>query len=333
MYNYKYSTQSEAMTMYYIGIDLGGTNIAVGIVDENYKMILKGSTPTPKNGGADAIVADIANLCKKLVADSGLTFEDIASAGIGIPGSIDLRNGTIVNTNNLPFKDYPMCEALMSAMPVKKVYLENDANAAALGEVVAGAARGAKHAVMITLGTGVGGGVVIDGKLYSGFNFAGVEIGHMVIEEGGKPCNCGRLGCFESYASATGLINMTTEKIDECKASGRATLMTEFAEKAGKVSGRTAFDAMRAGDEAAREVVDTFISYLGCGLANVVNIFQPEILIIGGGICNEREYLTNPLDEYLRRYTYPVPEDIRTKLKIAELGNDAGIIGAAALGV
>ena len=321
------------MTMYYIGIDLGGTNIAAGIIDSSDKMIVKGSTPTLAERGADAIVKDMAALCEKLVIEAGLTFEDIESAGIGTPGSIDPAKGTVFYANNLPFNDFPICDELRRYIPLKKVYIENDANVAALGEAVAGAARGAKHAVMITLGTGVGGGIVIDGKLYSGFNFAGAELGHMVIMTGGKPCTCGRNGCFEAYASATGLINMTKEKIEQCEASGRATLMTEIAAKAGKVSGRTAFDAMRAGDEPAREVVDSYIYYLACGLVNVVNIFQPEILVIGGGICNEREYLTDPLNVYLAKESYPAAGGKVTKLKIAELGNDAGIIGAAALGV
>lgn len=319
--------------MYYIGIDLGGTNIAVGVVSSEYKIIAKGSTPTKANRDAKEIILDMAELCKKLVAEAGITFDDIEYAGIAAPGSIDPSKGTVIYANNLPFNNFPISDILMSYIPLKKVYIENDANAAALGEAVAGAGRGVAHMIMVTLGTGVGGGVVIDHKLYSGFNFAASELGHMVIEYNGRPCTCGRRGCFEAYSSATGLINMTKEKLEECKAAGRATLMTEIAGKEGKVSGRTAFSAMKMGDVAAKEVVDMYISYLGCGLASLVNIFQPEILVIGGGICNEGEYLTKPLDEVLLKETYPGARDKRPALKIAELGNDAGIIGAAALGL
>ncbi len=319
--------------MYYIGIDLGGTNIAIGVVDSEYKIVAKGSTPTKAQRDAKEIIFDMAELCKKLVNEAGITFDDIAYAGIAAPGSIDPANGTVIYANNLPFDNFHISEVLMSFIPLKKVYIENDANAAALGEAVAGAGRGVAHMIMVTLGTGVGGGVVIDHKLYSGFNFAASELGHMVIEYNGRPCTCGRRGCFESYSSATGLINMTKEKLDECKASGRATLMTEVVGKEGKVSGRTAFTAMKMGDAAAKEVVDMYISYLGCGLASLVNIFQPEILVIGGGICNEGEYLTKPLDEILEKETYPGARGMRPELKIAALGNDAGIIGAAALGL
>ncbi len=320
--------------MYYIGIDLGGTNIAVGIVDSEYKMVVKGSVPTKAQRAPELIIKDMASLCAKLVADAGLTFDDIAYAGIAAPGSVDPEHGTVVYANNLPFANFEIAAILKSYIPLKAVYLDNDANAAALGEAVAGAARGVKHAIMITLGTGVGGGIVINGKLYSGFNYAGAELGHTVIEKDGRPCTCGRKGCFEAYSSATALITMTKEKLDECAKSGRETLMNAMVASDGKVSGKTAFSAMKKGDAAAKEVVDMYISYLGCGLVNMANIFQPEVLVIGGGICNEKEYLTDPLNEILKKEIYG-GEYLKKapKLKIAELGNDAGIIGAAVLGL
>lgn len=318
--------------MYYIGIDLGGTNIAVGVVNSEYKIVAKGSTPTKANRDAKEIMFDMAELCKKLVAEAGITFDDIEYAGIAAPGSIDPRKGTVIYANNLPFDNFPISDILMSYIPLKKVYIENDANAAALGEAVAGAGCGVAHMIMVTLGTGVGGGVVIDHKLYSGFNFAASELGHMVIEYNGRPCTCGRRGCFESYSSATGLINMTKEKLEECRATGRETVMNKYVADAGRVTGRTAFDAMRAGDAAGKEVVDLYLSYLVTGLVNIVNIFQPEVISLGGGVSNEGQSLIDALLPGIRAEQYGNGVVPVTEIRIAKLKNDAGIIGAAMLG-
>ncbi len=319
--------------MYYIGIDLGGTNIAAGIVDEKYNLLIKGSVPTMAHRAPEEIIKDMSELCKKLVSDANLTFDDIAYAGIAAPGTVDPEKGIVTYANNLPFNNFAIADILKGFIPVKNVYLENDANAAALGEAVAGAARGVKHAAMITLGTGVGGGIIIDGKIYSGFNYKGAELGHMVIEHGGRPCTCGRLGCFEAYSSATALIKMTGEKLEECNKNGVPTLMNDMVKADGKISGKTAFACMKKGDVAAKEVVDMYISYLACGLTNLVNIFRPEVLVIGGGVCNEKEYLTNPLNAIIAKNSYGGISGRDTVLKIAELGNDAGIIGAAVLGL
>ncbi|MBQ8249033.1 MAG: ROK family protein [Clostridia bacterium] len=318
--------------MYYIGVDLGGTNIAVGVVDQDYKIIAKGSVPTNAERPADDIMKDMADLCKKLVSQANLTLDDIEYVGIASPGSINHATGTVIRAENLHFENTPVVDLLKKHLPVKEVLIENDANAAALGEAVAGAARGVAHAIMVTLGTGVGGGIIIDHKVYSGFNFAGGELGHMCIEYGGRQCTCGIKGCWEAYSSATALINMTKEKIDECNKNGIPTLMNEIAEKAGKVSGKTAFAAMKQGDAPAKEVVDMYISYLACGIISMINIFQPEILVIGGGICNEGDNLMKPLEELVFAGTFTGRRIAATTLKIAELGNDAGIIGAAALG-
>ncbi len=315
--------------MYYIGIDLGGTNIAVGITDENYQMVVKGSVPTGASRGADPIVEDMASLCKELMAKANLRADQIGYVGIAAPGSINPETKTIVYSNNIPFLNFPIGKKLSELLGIEKVFIENDANAAAYGEALAGAAKGSRYSVMITLGTGVGGGIILEDKVYSGFNYAGAELGHTVIEKGGRPCTCGRRGCFEAYASATGLIKMTKEKMEACPTS----LMHALAEKEGKVSGRTAFAAMKQGDAAGSEVVDMYIDYLACGLANVINIFQPNVLTIGGGICNEKDHLLIPLVEKVRGETYGAQGDTPlTEIKIAELGNDAGIIGAAALG-
>ena len=320
--------------MYYIGVDLGGTNIAAGIVNSEFQIVKKGSVPTNVAGRtAEEIIKDMGALCDSLVKDAGLTFDDIEYVGIASPGAIDPVRGVVNYANNLPFSRFPIADTLKKFIPVKKVLVENDANAAAKGEAVAGAAKGVGDVVMITLGTGVGGGIIIDHKVYSGFNYAGAEPGHIVIEYNGRQCSCGRKGCWEAYSSATGLINMTKEKLAECEAKGIPTLMTDFVKEEGKVSGKTAFAAMKKGDAPAKEVVDMYIGYLGCGLSNIINIFQPEILVIGGGICNEKHYLTDPLEKIIKEETYGNEAIKPTTLKIAELGNDAGIIGAAVLGL
>lgn len=316
--------------MYYIGIDLGGTNIAAGIVDEDFKIVKKGSVPTMPNRDPEEIIKDMAKLCQSLIDDMGISINEVEYAGIASPGTANHNTGVVEYANNLPFLNFPIAEILKKHFPVKKVLLENDANAAAKGEAVAGAAKGYKDSVMITLGTGVGGGIIIDGKVYAGFNCAGAELGHIVIEHNGKPCSCGRKGCWEAYSSATALIRMTKEKMQETK----DTIMWEMCgNDIDKVSGKTAFAAMKQGDKAGAEVVDMYISYLACGIANIINIFQPEVLSIGGGICNEGKYLMDPLMKIVNGETYGTQERKRPQVKIAELGNDAGIIGAATLGL
>ena len=320
--------------MYYIGIDLGGTNIAIGVVGEDYKIVKKGSVPTNADREADEILEDMANLSLSLIKDCGLTVDDIAYAGISTPGTADCDNGVVVYANNLPFRAYPIADKLSAMTGIKKVLIANDANAAAKAEAVAGAARGTKNSVMITLGTGVGGGIVNDGVVYTGFNFAGAELGHIVIEKNGRPCSCGRRGCWEAYSSATGLINMTKEKIEECRKAGVETKMDGMVGgDLANVSGRTAFNAMRDGDAAGAAVVDDYIDYLACGLTAILRIFQPEVLSIGGGISNEKDNLLIPLKKRMAEMM-PLPDGVKaTEIKIAELGNDAGIVGAATLGM
>ena len=319
--------------MYRIGIDLGGTNIAAGLVNENYQIVRKDSVPTNAQRDPALIVDDIAMLCKKVCADEGLDLSAIEAIGIASPGIANHDDGVVEYANNLPFRKFPICAMLRERTGVQNVHVENDANAAAWGEAVAGAAKGTKKSVMITLGTGVGGGIIIDGKVFSGFNFAGGELGHTVIEKDGAPCSCGRKGCWEAYSSATALIRMTREKLEECRAAGRETLIEKMVAEKGKVSGKTAFDAMRAGDEAGREVVDKYLSYLAVGLGNMINIFQPEVISLGGGVSNERENLLKPLIPLIRKEQYGGDLVPLTKICIAELGNDAGIIGAAFLGI
>jgi glucokinase len=317
--------------MYYLGIDLGGSNIAIGLVDEDLKIVLKDKVPTGASRRTSDIMDDMAALCERLVNDCNLTFDDIEYAGIASPGSIDPENQVVHYANNLPMTEFAIGNELKARIPLKRVYLENDANAAALAEAKAGAGKGCQNLVMITLGTGVGGGVVINGKLYSGFNYTGAELGHTVIEFNGKPCSCGRKGCFEAYCSATGLKNLTKEKLQETKDTVMWDMIKSDLEN---VSGRTAFDAAKQNDQAGLEVVDKYINYLACGITNMVNIFQPEVLCIGGGVCGEGDYLLIPLVKLVERDQYGFEHQTKPcQIKIAELGNDAGIIGAAVLGL
>lgn len=319
--------------MYRIGIDLGGTNIAAGIVDENFNIVAKRSVPTVVTEGSDRVAKDIVLLCKRITDENGISLSDIEAIGIATPGTANSKDGIVEYSNNIPFKKFPIAKLVAEGTGIGNVHIENDANAAAWGEAVAGAAKGTKNSVMITLGTGVGGGIIIDNKVYSGFNFAGAELGHTVIEFGGRPCSCGRKGCWEAYSSATALINMTKEKIAECEASGRETYMSKLAKDHGRVSGRTAFLAKDAGDAAGKEVVDMYIRYLACGLSNMINIFQPEVISIGGGISNEGQVLIDMLTPLVRAETYGSGIVEPTEIRIAKLGNDAGIVGAATLGI
>ncbi len=319
--------------MYSIGIDLGGTNIAVGIVDAEYRIVKKESIPTRAKRTADEITADIAALCLKLMGELGLSAADVEFAGMATPGTANSVSGVIEYANNLPFYMYPMCEKLSALLGGIKVYIENDANAAAKAEAMAGAAKGSRYSVMITLGTGVGGGIILEGKVYAGFNFAGAELGHTVIEKDGRQCSCGRRGCWETYSSATGLVATTKEKVLACREKNIPTLMEKLiGGDLTRISGKTAFTAAKQGDAAGLEVVDTYIDYLACGIANMINIFQPEVLSIGGGICHEGDYLLTPLKKRVFEEAYTKDREPKTKLVIAALGNDAGIIGAASLG-
>ncbi len=318
--------------MYRIGIDLGGTNIAAAIVDGNFNIIKKKSIPTTVTEGGDRIVEDMAYLCRTLCEESGIALGEIDAVGIASPGIANSRDGVVEYSCNLPLLHFPICKKLSDKLDGVETHVENDANAAAWGEAVAGAAKGTTNSVMITLGTGVGGGVIVDGKVYAGFNFAGAELGHIVISAGGRPCGCGRRGCWEAYSSATALINMTKEKLAECKETGRETLMEAFAVNG--VNGRVAFDAFDAGDKAAAEVIEQYSYYLACGITNIINLYQPEVLSIGGGISGQGQKLLDLIMPIVKEESYGGAGTVTpTKVCIAALGNDAGIIGAAFLGI
>ena len=318
--------------MYSVGIDLGGTNIAIGLCDKDLKIIDKLSIPTFSERGPASIVKDMASLTEKIISKNNLAISDIDFVGIAAPGSVDSVTGIIGASNNIKMYDFPMVEEFKKHIRIENVYIANDANAAALGEALCGAGRGTKSSVMVTLGTGVGGGVVLDGKLFAGgLNSFGAELGHIVISAGGEPCTCGRRGCFEAYSSATALIRMTKKKISELKEKNIFSPLVDAEKLDGKISGKTAFKFSKEGDIYAKEVVDDYVRYLSCGITNLINIFQPEVLAIGGGISNEPSLLL-PVTEIVNREQYTKDEKIKTRVVIATLKNDAGIIGAAALG-
>lgn len=316
--------------MYYLGIDLGGTNVAAGVVNEDFKIVSKCSVPTDAKGGTDVIIKNIVAAANGAVAQANLTLNDIESIGIGSPGAINSKDGIVDFANNLGFNHTPLASLVGKHFPGKKISIENDANVAAFAEAMAGAAKGTRDSVTITLGTGVGGGMVINGKIYSGFNGKGAEFGHIVIERDGWECSCGRRGCWEAYASVTGLIKLTKHEMFLHRDSAMWQIVNGDTEK---VNGLTAFDAMRQGDKAGIYVVEQYIHSVAIGIVNVINILQPEVLCIGGGISKEGDTLLKPIQAYVNENIYARHSDTFTQVRIASLGNDAGIIGAALLNV
>lgn len=313
--------------MYRIGVDLGGTNISAGVIDDKLEIIGRGKLKTNCPREAELILADVAKAVELAAADAGIGMKDVVSIGIGTPGSVNKKTGYIEYANNLDFDKVP-AKQILEARLKKTVYLDNDANCAALGEAVAGVGRGVSSFVAITLGTGVGSGIVLDGKIVTGVNDGAGEMGHMVIVADGERCTCGRRGCWERYASATALIQQTKDAMHHDMDSKMWELVGG---DINRVSGRTSFDAMRAGDKTAKKVVDKYIFYLAVGIINIVNALQPEIICIGGGIGHEKENLLVPLRKYVARERYSIHADRQTEILSAQLGNDAGIIGAALL--
>jgi len=310
-----------------IGIDLGGTNIAAALVDEDCTITRRASIPSNAGGGPEAVIGGLMSVCETLLGDEK---EVPLSIGIGVPGSVNDETGVVVFTPNLPFKHINITRELHEryGCPIR---LGNDANCAALGETIAGGAKGAKDVVFITLGTGLGGGIIWDGRLLTGVSGAASELGHMVIITGGRKCGCGRHGCWERYASATGLKITATELMGEHKDS----LLWELCGGAEeKLDGRSIFDAFRAGDKAARLAVERYTEHLASGIVSIINVLEPEMFCVGGGISHAWDCLAEPIQKIVDaekyfRFSTQAPQ---TKLVKAELGNDAGIIGAAMLG-
>ncbi len=316
---------------YYIGVDVGGTNIACGIVNDECEIIARSKIKTASKEKNETpeyleVLENLKEAVRRACAEAGISPSDAKSVGIGCPGVCNNETGMVEYCSNLGFENVPLRGDVEKEFKIP-TYLENDANAAAFGEFVAGAAKGSKNAVVITLGTGVGSGIIIDGKIYRGSYCAGGEIGHTVIVMDGLPCSCGRKGCFEAYSSATGLVRMTTQASE----LNPDSILTRIIREEGRVSGRTAFQAMRQGDEVGKAVTEQYIKYLACGISNVINTFQPDILCIGGGVCNEGDPLMVPLREAVSRQIYSKNSAKSTKLEVCKLANEAGIIGAAML--
>ncbi len=313
--------------MYHVGVDLGGTNISVGVVDENWNIIGRGQRPTLAPRAAEGVFDDLAAAVFDAVTNAGLSMADIVSVGIGTPGSVGKEKGSIEFANNLGFHKVPARAMLVDRLRCP-VYLDNDANCAALGEVLAGSGKGVDSFIAITLGTGVGSGIVIGGKIVNGVNDAAGECGHMVISIDGTPCNCGRRGCWEAYASATALIEQTKK---DMLIHPESKCWEIVGGDINKVNGRTSFDAWRAGDAVGTQLVEEYLRYLAVGLGNLINALQPDNICIGGGIGHEKENLLVPLRELIKKERYTLYAEKQTELVSAELCNDAGIIGAAAL--
>lgn len=311
---------------YTIGIDLGGTTMTAGLVNENYEIVGKTTWATRLPRPAADLEAALAKLCRTVAKENNVPFDQVRYVGIGTPGSVNFTTGFVGYNTNFNYYDWnlgPDLEALLGC----KVYVENDANAAAYGEYIAGGAKGYSDAVIITLGTGIGSGIILGGKILRGFNFAAGEMGHTVIVKDGRPCNCGRKGCWERYASSRALSEDTREAMRQ----NPGTIMWKIAGDLDHVNAKTAFDAMEQGDATAKQVIDNWLEYVGCGIANVVNTFEPEVVCIGGGVSNQGEVLLAPVRDYVQKETHNITTGRCPEIRACLLRNDAGVIGAAAL--
>ncbi len=313
---------------YFVGVELGVKNILVGVVDKYGKLIRKESVPTLKERPYGEIVKDIAKLITEVLDKEDIDKKSVKYIGVGCPGTPDAKNGIIVRNYTLNFHNTPIRAELEKYINLP-VYIENDANCAALAESVAGAAEDIDFSVTVRIGTGIGGGIIIGNKVYSGFNYAGAELGHMLVNFDGLKCTCGRNGCWESYASATALMNQASEAAAKCPES----LINKLVENDyGKLTENILFEAARKGDITAKEVINKYLFYLSEGLVNIVNILQPEVIVIAGQIAKEGDYFLKPLKEMVNSKVY-CQQARQTGFALAQTGSAAVIIGAAMLGV
>ncbi|MBO5777535.1 MAG: ROK family protein [Clostridia bacterium] len=312
--------------MYYIGIDVGGMSIKAGIIDENGNILRQQFIVTVPDKPSDEIVEQIAVLIEDIAKEHKLTMADIAGIGLGFPGSVWDQKGEIVYCCNINLVKVPVVKMLTARLGVKNIKISNDANCAALAETRFGAGKGAMNSVMITLGTGLGTGIVVDGKLLTGNRSAGAEGGHMQINFGGPTCGCGKKGHYEAYASATALIEQTKQAM----AKHPESVLNEVAKIYG-INGKTVFIAAKQGDKVAVATLNRYIKYIGIGLVNFANLFYPEVMIIGGGVSRQGDVLVKPLQRYVSRNVYGSKYNPKIKVVAATLGNEAGIIGAACL--
>ena len=313
--------------MYYIGVDLGGTGIKAGVVNEKGEILSKGSTPTMAERPYQAVIADIATLCKTVAADANITVEDIEAIGVGVPGICDPKTGIIPKCTNLGWFDVPFVSELQSHI-AKPVIVDNDATVAGFAEYIAGVSAGTHSSVFVTLGTGVGGGIIINGRPYSGAHGVGSEIGHMNIAMGGEECTCGNKGCFERYASATSIIRDAKRAVAE---NPDSVIMQKCGGDVEKINAKIVIDAAKEGDETGKKVFDGYVRALAHGIVSIINMIDPEVIVLGGGVSAAGEFLLNAVREAVKPIVFfkTMPY---ARIELAQLGNDAGIIGAAMLG-
>lgn len=308
--------------MYNVGVDLGGTNIAVGLVNENCEIVYRGSVPTNAGRDFDEIIKDMGGLINKLISENNIDLSLIKSVGIGAPGILDNEKGTVTDNSNIKWVNYPIREKLQQYID-KPVYLGNDANVAAWAEYVGGCGKGTKNFLMLTLGTGVGGGMVLNGKLYTGSHNIGAELGHTSFKAGGEKCGCGTKGCIEAYCSATALIRRAKKALEESPESVMA--------QAEKISAKTVVDAAVSGDATAVKVFEEYTEDLANVIGSMINFLDPDVIALGGGVANAGDVLLEPVRNKYRKYVAFAPIE-NTKVLAARMGNDAGIVGSAMLG-
>ena len=316
--------------MYYIGIDIGGTNLKAGLVDESRQITATKKQPLQFES-MEQMGKTLAEMAIALVEENNVPRDQVASVGMGFPGLVNDRKGVVIKTVNIPIRSMPAAELFHKYWDGVPVHLGNDADCAALGEYCRYEDRDVESLILVTIGTGIGTGIILGGHIHTGINGCAGEGGHIVLVHGGEQCTCGRKGCWERYASANALIRQTIAAMDRNKDS---IMWGMVGGDLGRVDGRTAFRAKHKGDAAAQDVIAQYLRYLADGLANYVNIFQPEIIALGGGVSQaEDEDLLIPLRDMVFENCFGKEADHRTKLVKARLGNDAGIIGAALLGL
>lgn len=318
--------------MFRIGVDVGGTNIAAGLVDDSYEIVRKLSVKTRDAGSVDAMIKTIADMVKELMSAEMLSASHIEAIGVGVPGTADLETGKVLYANNLGFENVEFLGALKTALGKEfsdKLHFDNDANAAAIGEYITGS-YDADSFVMVTIGTGIGGGIIINGKVLRGCNYAAAEFGHMAIDIDGIDCNCGRKGCYEDYASATALVEQAWEIMNT--AAGSNSSLWRKAETKEALDGEKFFEAVREKDACALIVLNNYCYYLSEGLTNIINVLQPEILVLSGGITRSADLFLDSVKEKVSRDVYSRDSSKNTKIMIAKGTSDAGdvgVIGAA----
>lgn len=311
--------------MYSIGVDIGGSKIAAGILSEDLRLVSKKSLPFPRNGNPMDSIGVIQSLIRDLMNENGLKMEDAACIGLAVPGSIDYGRGLVIDAHNLDYHNFPLCKLVGEGFPGVKVYVENDANAAALAEYYSGAFRGCSSGLLITIGTGIGGGLILDGKMFTGGKKNGFEFGHAVLLFGGEPCTCGQRGCIESYCSAAALVR---EGRKAAEAHHESAMYQRAQGDLTRINAKLVMDCAREGDAVASEVYNRFTDYLGATACTAIALFDPEIIAFGGGVSNDGEFLLAPIREYAKKYAF---FKNHAKIVTAELKNDAGIVGAAML--